>query len=126
MPVLHQHGNCTTSSGKGKTETASALRSWHQSEFLLYLLFLFAFLLGCGSDDAQSITVVDTRVTVIGLDGEKRLIASHELYDHKTGQPAVKSVLVIDRQSNRQVFIDLDQLSAESPAAARYILMTDG
>jgi hypothetical protein len=93
---------------------------------LLLILFLLAFVLGCGSNDTQAITIVDSRVTAIGLDGEKRSISTAELFDHKTGRPAVKSVLVLDRQSNRQVFIDLDQLPAESPAGARYILVTDG
>ena len=69
--------------------------------------------------------VPDPLVTVIGLDGQQRKIPAGQLYDSQTGQAAVHSVLVIDRGSNRQLFIPLDELPAHAQTDARYILVTD-
>jgi hypothetical protein len=89
-----------------------------------FYLFLFAWVLGCGSGDAQPIEVVDSQLMVIDLADEKRTIPAGELYDSKTGQPAVKSVLVLDRRTKQQLFIELDQLSPQTQMDSHYILVT--
>lgn len=88
-------------------------------------LFVAAIAAGCGESETEVVSIPDPHVSVIGLDGEKRSIPSRELYDPDTGEPAVESVLVIDRESNRQIYLKIDQLSAESQANARYILVTE-
>jgi hypothetical protein len=90
----------------------------------LYMCLL-TLVLGCGSGDAQPIEVIDSQVTVIDLAGEKKTVPVGELYDHKTGQPAVKSVLVMDRRTRQQLFVELDQLSPETQMDSHYILVTD-
>lgn len=91
-----------------------------------HVCFLLAAVIagGCGKTKTDVVSIPEPHVTVIGLDGEKKLVPSGELYDPATGNPAVQSVLVIDRKSNRQVFVEVDQLSAESQVDARYILVT--
>ena len=82
--------------------------------------------IGCGKKvETDVISIPDPQVTVITLEGDQRSVPASDLYDPKTGQPAGRSVMVIDRQSNRSVFVDLDQLSDQSQMDSRYILMTD-
>jgi hypothetical protein len=85
---------------------------------------LLTLMLGCGSGDAQPIEVIDSQVTVIDLTGEKRTIPAGELFNHKTGQPAVKSVLVIDKRTKQQSFVELDQLSPQTQMDSHYSLVT--
>ena len=89
-------------------------------------LFLLALVLGCGSGDTQPIEVVDAQVTVIDLAGEQRTIPVGELYDAKTGEPAVKSILVLDRRTKQQLFVQPDQLLPVTPMDSHYILITGG
>lgn len=90
--------------------------------FALFLVTALA--VGCGEPADEIVIVPDSYVSVIGLDGQKSTIPSAELYDHGTGQPTVDSVLAIDRVTNQQVYVKMDQLSSESPVNARYLLMT--
>ncbi len=89
-------------------------------------LLLLALVLGCGSGDTQPIEVVDAQVTVIDLAGKQRTIPVGELYDAKTGEPAVKSILVLDRRTQQQLFVQPDQLSPVTQMDSRYILVTGG
>lgn len=89
------------------------------------LLLLVALLpLGCGESSTEVISLPAPQLTAIGLDGEQTSIPADSLYEPTTGQPTVRSVLVIDRHSNRKAFIDVDQLPPESQVDARYILLT--
>ena len=93
------------------------------SSILLSLTTIF--LVGCGQPEPEVVFIPAPHVTVIGLDGEKKTIPSAELYDPSTGEPTVESVLVIDRATNRKVFVGVDRLGTESQADARYILVPE-
>lgn len=93
-------------------------------------MFLFAAPLavlatGCGGQKSGIVSIPDSQLQVVGLDGAKKAIPSSELFDAETGEPTVKSVLVIDRNTNRQMYLPVDQLPAEAQANARYILVTE-
>jgi hypothetical protein len=92
--------------------------SLRQACGLLALLFA-----GCGESLGPHV-VVEQTVTVKTADNEKQSIPLGELYDPRTGEPAFPSVLVIDRQTDRETFISLDQLTGQTQANARYMLVT--
>lgn len=91
----------------------------------LLLLMVTALVAGCGEPEEDVIFIPDPLVSVIDFTGAKKKIPSGELYDSSTGQPTVDSVLVIDRATNRQVYVKMDQLSAGAQADAHHILVTE-
>ena len=88
-------------------------------------LCLLTTLIGCGRSAPEVETLPERRATVINDNGDKESIPVSDLYDSETGQPAAQSVLVIDRKTNRKIFIGVDQLLTEAQAHARYILSTE-
>ena len=70
-------------------------------------------------------TLPERHATVINDNGDKESIPVSELYDSETGQAVAQSVLVVDRKTNRKIFMEIDQLVAETQAHARYILSTE-
>ncbi|SRR6056297_1931520 len=92
--------------------------SWPQTYGLFALL-----LVGC-SESPRPQVVVEKTVTVRTANNEEKTVSPSELYDHATGEPAYESVLVIDRQAQRKAFISLDQVTGETQANARYMLVT--
>lgn len=89
------------------------------------LLCMAVVVIGCGSPETEPVLIPEPHVTVIGLDGKEKSIPAAELYDSETGEPLVRSVLVFNRDTNKQAFVQVEQLPAESQANARFILITD-
>ncbi|WP_164102471.1 hypothetical protein [Candidatus Laterigemmans baculatus] len=100
------------------------MKATHFSPLLVWSLLLTA-VAGCGRSEPEITVIPDPHVQVIDLDGQKRTIPSAELYEPGTGRPLVDSVWVIDRTTNRQLFVKIDQLAATSPGHARYLPVTE-
>lgn len=79
--------------------------------------------IGCGKPPEDA-PVVEQTVTVTNAKGEEQVVPLDELYDADSGAPAFESVLVIDRQRNRKTFVSPDELKGQTPANARYVLVT--
>lgn len=89
-----------------------------------YACSLLALLtIGCSkpADDSQ---VVEQTVTVTTSSGDEKVVPLADLYDQTSGAPAFETVLVVDRQRNRKVFVSPDELKGQTQVNARYVLVT--
>ncbi|MBI2481280.1 MAG: hypothetical protein HYV60_22360 [Planctomycetia bacterium] len=91
---------------------------------MVCLLGLFGlWTIGC-SEPPGSSQIVEQTVTVMTFEGQEKVVSLTELYDAKSGEPAFRSVLAIDRHRNRKAFVPLVELGSESQANARYLPVT--
>ena len=90
------------------------------------LAWIFACLLlgGCSRSQPPHQTTQQEYLTVIGHDGERKVIPVGELRDHDTGAPTAKSILAIDRRGGKKVWIAIEIFLSETPSTARYIPVT--
>ena len=70
------------------------------------------------------ITMEQEYLTVIGHDGERKVIPVGELKDHDTGAPTAKSIWVIDRRTGKKAWVAIEKFLSEPPSTARYIPVT--
>lgn len=79
------------------------------------------FAIGCGGEDLPQPERRESYYTVIDDAGTQREIRSSSLIDEDTGQPVAKQIFVVDRQSNRRLFLDVTEWQAQSPSQMRYV-----
>ncbi|HSG70212.1 MAG TPA: hypothetical protein VLA12_07345 [Planctomycetaceae bacterium] len=90
----------------------------------LCLIFTVCLSIGCGSGDAVPTPKIVELLTVKDSQGTEKQIPSSELYESTQGDLPVEEILVIDRQTNKQLFVRLDQIPSATQSAARYIPVT--
>ena len=91
---------------------------------LIMATCLITFAVGCGGDDLPQPERVDSLITIIDDSGTEREIPTSSLIDEETGKPSAKQILVVDRQSNQKIFLDVSQWQEQSPSQMRYVPVT--
>lgn len=80
--------------------------------------------IGCGSGDDVPTPKIVELLTVKDAQGTEKQIPSSELYESTQGELPVEEILVIDRQTNKQLFVRLDQIPSATQSDSRYIPVT--
>jgi hypothetical protein len=91
-------------------------------EFCLILMVCLS--IGCSSGDVVPTPKIVELVTVKDSQGTEKQIPSSELYESMGDEFPVEEILVIDRQTNKQQFVQLDQIPSATQSSARYIPVT--
>jgi hypothetical protein len=90
----------------------------------LCLIFIACGSIGCGSENSVPTPKLVELLTVKDSQGTEKQIPSAELYESTQHELPVTQVLVVDRQTNKQVFVALDQIPSATQATARYVPVT--
>ncbi len=83
-----------------------------------------ALLTGCSGEESPQPVQVVTWMTVIDDSGTEREVPSSSFMDEAGGQPTVKQILVVDRQSNKRLFLDVSRWRQQSPSQMRFVPVT--
>jgi hypothetical protein len=88
------------------------------------LLCCYLLLCGCRAAEPPETVLPPEYVQVIDLEGRQAWVPSGQWIDARTDQPAVRSVMALDRQSGKTDWIPVEVLLDDHPAAPRYLPVT--